>query len=88
MTSKNNPDLRVNLAYRRLRAPPKLVRRAKTTSLSRRLTKQNSEGASKTHVNTVHSTPIFKETLVENTKILRVENDVYRLQIVEALLIV
>ena len=46
-----------------------------------------SDGAPKTHVNTVHNLQISRDTLVENTKILRVENDAYRLQILEALLI-
>ena len=45
-----------------------------------------SDSEPKTHVNTVLNLPISRETLVENTKILRVENDVYGLQILEAFL--
>ena len=44
-------------------------------------------GAPKTHYNQVHDLPLTREDLEENTKILRRENDSYRLYITEALII-
>ena len=58
-----------------------------TTSLARRFNIHRSDDIPKTHVNTVHNLPTSRETLVENNKIPRVENDVGRLQILEVLLI-
>ena len=66
---------------------PQELTAAATTSLSRHLTIHKFDGAPKAHVYTVHNLQISRDTLAENTKILRVINDAYRLQILEALLI-
>ena len=60
-----------------------------TTSLSRRLTmhKGPGGGAPKSHHENIHNLPITRNILVNNTKILRGENDNNRLMIIEALLI-
>ena len=59
-----------------------------TTTLSRRLTMHLSSGGPKNHNLSAHQgSPISRESLVENTKILRRESDFRRLQIYEALII-
>ena len=57
------------------------------TSLSRRLTMHKASGAPKMHLNGSHNKPLTRETLVQNTKILRQENDPHRLLVMEALMI-
>ena len=44
-------------------------------------------GGLKQHTTDAHKTILNRETIVNNTKILRIENDSYRLSILEALLI-
>ena len=58
-----------------------------TTSLSRRLTMHKGGGAPKSHHENVHDLPITRNILVNNTKIIKAENDNNRLMIIEALLI-
>ena len=59
-----------------------------TTTLSRRITMHLGSGGPKSHNEDNHNqNPISRELMVENTKILRRENDFRRLQIYEALII-
>ena len=58
-----------------------------TTTLSRRLTMHLAGGAPRHHCKTAHNKSITRDILVSNTKILKVESDVGRLEIMEALLI-
>ena len=59
-----------------------------TTTLSRRITMHLSSGGPKNHNLAAHKeTPISRDLMVENTRILRRENDNRRLQIYESLLI-
>ena len=58
-----------------------------TCTLSRRLTQHLQSGGPKQHSTSVHNNPINRETLVNNTKIIRRESDPVRLSIYEALLI-
>ena len=58
-----------------------------TTTLSRRLTMHLQSGAIHLHTTDIHGLTLTRETLVNNTKILRTETDYYRLNITEALLI-
>ena len=57
------------------------------TTLSRRLTMHKGSGAIKDHMERCHNLPLTREALVNNTKILRTNNDSSRLLITEALLI-
>ena len=57
------------------------------TTISRRLTKHKSNGAPKDHLNNHHGAPLTRDNLVNNTNILRLENDQYRLMILEPILI-
>ena len=55
--------------------------------ISRRLTMHLQSGAIHLHTTDIHGLTLTRETLVNNTKILRTETDYYRLNITEALLI-
>ena len=57
------------------------------TTLSRRLTMHKGSGAIKDHMERCHNLPLTRDALVNNTKILRTNNDTSRLLITEALLI-
>jgi hypothetical protein len=70
----------------------KLLRNVKyvgmtTTTLSRRLTMHLASGAPKKHMQEVHNATLTRQTLVENTKIIRQLSDPSRLAICEALLV-
>ena len=58
-----------------------------TTSLSRRLTMHVGSGAPKSHTRSHHRNTLTRDMLVNNTKIIRRENDKTRLHIYEALII-
>ena len=59
-----------------------------TTTLSRRITMHLGSGGPKNHTQSSHpQTPLSRDTMVGNTKIIRKENDLRRLQIYEALII-
>ena len=59
-----------------------------TTTLSRRITMHLGSGAPKKHTEISHrQSPLSREMMVENTKIIRKENDTRRLPIYEALII-
>ena len=59
-----------------------------TTTLSRRITMHLGSGAPKSHTETSHQhSSLTRDIMVENTKIIRKENDIRRLQIYEALII-
>ena len=58
-----------------------------TTTLSRRLTMHLASGLPKQHTTNAHKTILNRENIVNNTNILPIENDPYRLSILEALLI-
>ena len=58
-----------------------------TTTLSRRLTMHLINGAIKKHVNTNHQTNLSRDVIVENTEIIRKENNFYDLELFEAVMI-
>ena len=58
-----------------------------TTTLSRRLTMHLQSGAIKQHTRWDHNVDLTREMLVRNTRIIDLENDYNRLQILEALYI-
>ena len=58
-----------------------------TTTLSRRLTMHLVQGGPKAHMEEKHQQKLTREIIVANTKIEHKENDLNRLQILEALLI-
>ena len=58
-----------------------------TTSLSRRLTMHLAGGGSKSHYETAHNTKLTRANIVANTTILRKENNIHKLQILEAIFI-
>ena len=59
-----------------------------TTTLSRRITMHLGSGAPKSHTETSHQqSSLSRDMMVKNTKIIRKENDIRRLQIYEALII-
>ena len=58
-----------------------------TTTLSRRLTMHLSSGAPKSHTLDTHNTPLTRDMLVNNTKIIDKQKDFNRLRILEALTI-
>ena len=57
------------------------------TSLARRLTMHLASGGPKSHLDIAHGTKLTREILVNKTKIIYTNNDPFRLQIMEALLI-
>ena len=89
---KNSPKLpemqRVNLVYKYECEDCKLQYYGfTTTTFSRRLTMHLQNGALKVHASHAHDKFISRKYIVNNTKIVRTENDVNRLQILEALYI-